>query len=32
MVFADDARAENDHRGDFRKMWDEINPPAGPRG
>ena len=32
MVFADDTRAENDHRGDFRKMWDEINPAAGPRG
>ena len=32
MVFADDARTENDHRGDLRKMWDDINPPAGPRG
>ena len=32
MVFADDARVENDHRGDFRKLWDDINPPPGPRG
>jgi para-nitrobenzyl esterase len=32
MVFADDTRVENDHRGDFRKLWDDINPPPGPRG
>jgi para-nitrobenzyl esterase len=32
MVFADNTRAEDDHRGEFRKLWDEINPPAGPRG
>jgi para-nitrobenzyl esterase len=32
MVFADDTRAEDDHRGDFRKLWDEIAPPSGPRG
>ncbi len=32
MVFADDTRQENDHRGDIRKLWDAINPPAGPRG
>ena len=32
LVFADDTRAENDHRGDFRKLWDDIAPPAGPRG
>jgi len=27
MVFADDTRVESDHRGDFRKLWDDINPP-----
>src|SRR5262249_17395239 len=32
MVFADDTRAEDHHRGDIRKLWDEINPPVGPRG
>jgi len=32
MVFADPMAAENDHRADFRKLWDAINPPAGPRG
>ncbi len=32
MVFDNDTRTENDHRGDFRKLWDEINPSAGPRG
>jgi para-nitrobenzyl esterase len=32
MIFADDTRTEKDHRGDFRKMWDEISPPAGARG
>jgi para-nitrobenzyl esterase len=32
MVFADNTRAEDDHRADIRKLWDEINPPPGPRG
>ncbi len=32
MVFADAMQSENDHRGDFRKLWDAINPAAGPRG
>jgi para-nitrobenzyl esterase len=32
MVFADQMAAENDHRADFRKLWDAINPAAGPRG
>ncbi|HUO89039.1 MAG TPA: carboxylesterase family protein [Rhizomicrobium sp.] len=32
MVFADAMAAENDHRADFRKLWDAINPPPGPRG
>jgi len=27
MVFADDTRVEEDYRGDFRKLWDDINPP-----
>jgi para-nitrobenzyl esterase len=32
LVFADETVAENDHRADFRKLWDGINPPSGPRG
>jgi para-nitrobenzyl esterase len=32
MVFADEMAAENDHRADFRKLWDAINPALGPRG
>ncbi len=26
LVFADQMAAENDHRADFRKLWDAINP------
>lgn len=32
LVFADAMRAEDDHRGDFRKLWDDIAPPPGARG
>ncbi len=28
MVFDNDTRVENDHRGEFRKLWEEINPPS----
>jgi para-nitrobenzyl esterase len=28
MVFDNDTRVVNDHRGEFRKLWDEINPPS----
>lgn len=31
MVFDNETRVVNDHRGEFRKLWEEINPPPAIR-
>jgi para-nitrobenzyl esterase len=32
MVFDNDTRVENDPRGEIRKFWEQMPPPAGPMG
>lgn len=32
MIFDNDTRVENDPRGEIRKFWDQMPPPAGPMG
>lgn len=32
MIFDNDTRVENDPRGDIRRFWEQMPPPAGPMG